>query len=166
MKGLGVKQRAWSGVMTQYCQGVSDGAQNVRRRGPCRVPHGRRVRGILRDDQPSRAENVTVNRATPWIRDRQLHAGNGLTRTRAHVRARSSKTTQLRVRGPGISGGPYFNLQEYGNTYSRIMHPTVGGVRGEGGEPRGRRWRGGVRSGSRAGGALFTLLQAGRPRRS
>ena len=63
------------------------------------------------------------------------------------------------------SAAAYFNLQEYGNTYSRIMNPTVAVF-----EERLANLEGGCGAVAFSSGiaaqaaALFTLLQAGRPR--
>src|SRR5512145_3170601 len=60
------------------------------------------------------------------------------------------------------SAAAYFNLQEYGNTYSRIMNPTVAAF-----EERVANLEGGVGAVAFASGiaaqaaALFTLLAAG-----
>src|ERR1044072_7651054 len=54
----------------------------------------------------------------------------------------------------------YFNLQEYGNTYSRIMNPTVATFEGRGAGPEGA--AGGVAFASGLApqaAALFTMLQ-------
>ena len=55
---------------------------------------------------------------------RQLHAGQ---RPDPNTGARAVpifQTTSYVFEDPE-SAGAYFNLQEYGNTYSRIMNPTV-----------------------------------------
>jgi O-acetylhomoserine (thiol)-lyase len=68
---------------------------------------------------------------------------------------------ELRVRGPE-SAAAYFNLQEFGNTYSRIMNPTVAVF-----EERMANLEGGSGAVAFASGiaaqaaALFTLLQPG-----
>ena len=54
------------------------------------------------------------------------------------------------------SAAAYFNLQEYGNTYSRIMNPTVAVARGARREPRG--WSRRCRVRERPGGAGGDLL--------
>ena len=64
------------------------------------------------------------------------------------------------------SAAAYFNLQEYGNTYSRIMNPTVATF-----EERVASLEGGAGGVAFASGlaaqaaALFTMLAAGRPHR-
>ena len=74
---------------------------------------------------------------------RQLHAGQ---RPDPNTGARAVpifQTTSYVFEDPE-SAAAYFNLQEYGNTYSRIMNPTVAVFEERVGEPRGRvpaRWR-------------------------
>ena len=84
---------------------------------------------------------------------RQLHAGQ---RPDPNTGARAVpifQTTSYVFEDPE-SAAAYFNLQEYGNTYSRIMNPN--------GKPRGRRRRGGVRQRNRrAGRGLLHALGAG-----
>src|SRR5580704_1859231 len=79
---------------------------------------------------------------------RQLHAGQ---RPDPNTGARAVpifQTTSYVFEDPE-SAAAYFNLQEYGNTYSRIMNPTVAVF-----EERVANLEGGA-------GALFTLLQPG-----
>src|SRR6201997_2956495 len=92
---------------------------------------------------------------------RQLHAGQ---RPDPHPGARAVpiyQTTSYVFEDPE-SAAAYFNLQEYGNTYSRIMNPTVAVF-----EERVANLEGGVGAVAFASGiaaqaaALFTLLQPG-----
>ena len=74
---------------------------------------------------------------------RQLHAGQ---RPDPNTGARAVPIFQTAsyVFEDPESAAAYFNLQEYGNTYSRIMNPTVAVFRGAPGEPRGGLRRGSV----------------------
>ncbi len=92
---------------------------------------------------------------------RQLHAGQ---RPDPNTGARAVpifQTTSYVFEDPE-SAGAYFNLQEYGNTYSRIMNPTVGVF-----EERVASLESGVGAVAFASGiaaqaaALFTLLEPG-----
>ena len=92
---------------------------------------------------------------------RQLHAGQ---RPDPNTGARAVpifQTTSYVFEDPE-SAGAYFNLQEYGNTYSRIMNPTVAVF-----EERMGNLEGGVGGVAFASGiaaqaaALFTLLEPG-----
>src|SRR5262249_33000976 len=92
---------------------------------------------------------------------RQLHAGQ---RPDPNTGARAVpifQTTRYVFEDPE-SAGAYFNLQEYGNTYSRIMNPTVAVF-----EERVANLEGGVGGVAFASGiaaqaaALFTLLDRG-----
>ena len=96
---------------------------------------------------------------------RQVHAGQ---RPDPNTGARAVpiyQTTSYVFEDPE-SAAAYFNLQEYGNTYSRIMNPTVAVF-----EERMANLEGGCGAVAFASGiaaqaaALFTLLAAGRPRR-
>ena len=108
-------------------------------------------------DQPARSEE---DRAFGF-ETRQLHAGQ---RPDPNTGARAVpifQTTSYVFEDPE-SAAAYFNLQEYGNTYSRIMNPTVAVF-----EERVANLEGGCgavafASGIAAqAGALFTLLQPG-----
>lgn len=92
---------------------------------------------------------------------RQLHAGQ---RPDPNTGARAVpifQTTSYVFEDPE-SAAAYFNLQEYGNTYSRIMNPTVAAF-----EERVANLEGGAGAVAFASGlaaqaaALFTLLEAG-----
>src|SRR3954469_4947932 len=92
---------------------------------------------------------------------RQLHAGQ---RPQPNTGARAGRifqTTSYVFEDPE-SAGAYFNLQEYGNTYSRIMNPTVAVF-----EERVANLEGGAGAVAFASGiaaqaaALFTLLPPG-----
>jgi O-acetylhomoserine (thiol)-lyase len=92
---------------------------------------------------------------------RQLHAGQ---RPDPNTGARAVpifQTTSYVFEDPE-SAGAYFNLQEYGNTYSRIMNPTVGVF-----EERVANLEGGVGAVAFASGiaaqaaTLFTMLEPG-----
>ena len=96
---------------------------------------------------------------------RQLHAGQ---RPDPNTGARAVPIFQTAsyVFEDPESAAAYFNLQEYGNTYSRIMNPTVAVF-----EERVANLEGGSGAVAFASGiaaqaaALFTLLAARRPRR-
>src|SRR3954466_8953975 len=92
---------------------------------------------------------------------RQVHAGQ---RPDPNTGARAVpiyQTTSYVFEDPE-SAAAYFNLQEYGNTYSRIMNPTVAVF-----EERIANLEGGVGAVAFAGGlapqasALFTMLEPG-----
>ena len=108
-------------------------------------------------DKPSRVEQ---DRAFGF-ETRQLHAGQ---RPDPNTGARAVpifQTTSYVFEDPE-SAAAYFNLQEYGNTYSRIMNPTVAVF-----EERVANLEGGAGAVAFASGiaaqaaALFTLLQPG-----
>ena len=105
------------------------------------------------------------SRATFGFDTRQVHAGQ---RPDPNTGARAVpiyQTTSYVFEDPE-SAAAYFNLQEYGNTYSRIMNPTVAVF-----EERMANLEGGCGAVAFASGiaaqaaALFTLLSARRPRR-
>src|SRR5246127_4633237 len=86
--------------------------------------------GKRRDGWPKEGSNVTENGSRPeearafGFETRQLHAGQ---RPDPNTGARAVpifQTTSYVFEDPE-SAGADFNLQEYGNTYSRIMNPTV-----------------------------------------
>src|SRR5207244_7982985 len=108
-------------------------------------------------DGPSRAEEARAF----GFETRQLHAGQ---RPDPNTGARAVpifQTTSYVFEHPE-SAAAYFNLQEYGNTYSRIMNPTVAVF-----EERVANLEGGCGGVAFASGiaaqaaALFTLLQPG-----
>src|ERR1700709_638540 len=108
-------------------------------------------------DKPSRVEE---DRAFGF-ETRQLHAGQ---RPDPNTGARAVpifQTTSYVFEDPE-SAAAYFNLQEYGNTYSRIMNPTVAVF-----EERVANLEGGAGAVAFASGlaaqaaALFTLLDPG-----
>ena len=108
--------------------------------------------------QPSRAEEEAREFG---FETRQLHAGQ---RPDPNTGARAVpifQTTSYVFEDPE-SAAAYFNLQEYGNTYSRIMNPTVAVL-----EERVANLEGGAGGVAFASGiaaqaaALFTLLQPG-----
>ena len=113
-------------------------------------------------DQPSRAETVPAEQDRAFgFETRQLHAGQ---RPDPNTGARAVpifQTTSYVFEDPE-SAAAYFNLQEYGNTYSRIMNPTVAVF-----EERVASLEGGSGGVAFASGiaaqaaALFTLLQPG-----
>ena len=104
-------------------------------------------------------------RARSGSRRASCTRGSDRTRTPAPARCRSSRPTSYVFEDPE-SAAAYFNLQEYGNTYSRIMNPTVAVF-----EERVANLEGGAGAVAFASGiaaqaaALFTLLEPGRPRR-
>ena len=109
------------------------------------------------DRQPARAEQAREF----GFETRQLHAGQ---RPDPNTGARAVpifQTTSYVFEDPE-SAAAYFNLQEYGNTYSRIMNPTVAVF-----EERVANLEGGCGGVAFASGiaaqaaALFTLLQPG-----
>ena len=108
-------------------------------------------------DKPSRAEEARAF----GFETRQLHAGQ---RPDPNTGARAVpifQTTSYVFEDPE-SAAAYFNLQEFGNTYSRIMNPTVAVF-----EERVANLEGGAGAVALASGiaaqaaALFTLLQPG-----
>ena len=118
-------------------------------------------------DQPARAETVPAETVPAeagrafGFETRQLHAGQ---RPDPNTGARAVpifQTTSYVFEDPE-SAAAYFNLQEYGNTYSRIMNPTVAVF-----EERVANLEGGAGAVAFASGiaaqaaALFTLLQPG-----
>jgi O-acetylhomoserine (thiol)-lyase len=92
---------------------------------------------------------------------RQLHAGQRPEPTTGARAVPIFQTTSYVFEDPE-SAAAYFNLQEYGNTYSRIMNPTVAAF-----EERVANLEGGAGAVAFASGiaaqaaALFTLLQPG-----
>ena len=120
--------------------------------GPAVTPRKR-----PRDRPPSRAEEDREF----GFETRQLHAGQ---RPDPNTGARAVpifQTTSYVFEDPE-SAAAYFNLQEYGNTYSRIMNPTVAVF-----EERVANLEGGCGAVAFASGiaaqaaALFTLLEPG-----
>ena len=114
-------------------------------------------RGAFVTDKASRAEEARAF----GFETRQLHAGQ---RPDPNTGARAVpifQTTSYVFEDPE-SAAAYFNLQEYGNTYSRIMNPTVAVF-----EERVANLEGGCGAVAFASGiaaqaaALFTLLQPG-----
>ncbi|HTA33615.1 MAG TPA: O-acetylhomoserine aminocarboxypropyltransferase/cysteine synthase family protein [Solirubrobacteraceae bacterium] len=108
-------------------------------------------------DQRDRAEETRAY----GFETRQLHAGQ---RPDPYTGARAMpifQTTSYVFEDPE-SAAAYFNLQEYGNTYSRIMNPTVAAF-----EERVANLEGGAGAVAFASGiaaqaaALFTLLEPG-----
>ena len=95
---------------------------------------------------------------------RQLHAGQ---RPDPNTGARAVpifQTTSYVFEDPE-SAAAYFNLQEYGNTYSRIMNPTVAVFEERVGNLEGGAGARGVRQRDRrAGGRAVHAAAAGRPR--
>src|SRR3954467_14356730 len=92
---------------------------------------------------------------------RQLHAGQRPDPNTGVPAVPIFQTTSYVFEDPE-SAGAYFNLQEYGNTYSRIMNPTVAVF-----EERVANLEGGAGAVAFASGiaaqqaALFTLLEPG-----
>ena len=126
-------------------------------------------RGAANPDHPplSRRAWMTAERGVPepartfGFETRQLHAGQ---RPDPNTGARAVpifQTTSYVFEDPE-SAGAYFNLQEYGNTYSRIMNPTVAVF-----EERIANLEGGAGGVAFASGiaaqaaALFTMLEPG-----
>ena len=113
-------------------------------------------------DMPFRAEALPVEQDRAFgFETRQLHAGQ---RPDPNTGARAVpifQTTSYVFEDPE-SAAAYFNLQEYGNTYSRIMNPTVAVF-----EERVANLEGGAGAVAFASGlaaqaaALFTLLEPG-----
>src|SRR5690242_17638528 len=113
--------------------------------------------GTYVTDKPSRAEEARMF----GFETRQLHAGQ---RPDPNTGARAVpifQTTSYVFEDPE-SAAAYFNLQEYGNTYSRIMNPTTAVF-----EERVANLEGGAGGVAFASGlaaqnaALFTLLEPG-----
>src|SRR5689334_9562059 len=95
------------------------------------------------------------------IETRQVHAGQRPDPSTGARAVPINQTTSYVCEDPE-SAAAYFNLQEYGNTYSRIMNPTVAVF-----EERLANLEGGAGAVAFASGisaqaaALFTLLQPG-----
>src|SRR6201992_1095542 len=124
---------------------------------PEAAPTDDAAEGTYVTDKPSRAEEAR----TFGFETRQLHAGQ---RPDPNTGARAVpifQTTSYVFEDPE-SAAAYFNLQEYGNTYSRIMNPTVAVF-----EERVANLEGGAGGVAFASGiaaqaaGLFTLLQPG-----
>src|SRR5690348_13003230 len=124
---------------------------------PMAGPVGDVEEEALVTDNPSRTEQPRAF----GFETRQLHAGQ---RPDPNTGARAVpifQTTSYVFEDPE-SAAAYFNLQEYGNTYSRIMNPTVAVF-----EERVANLEGGSGAVAFASGiaaqaaALFTLLQPG-----
>ena len=92
---------------------------------------------------------------------RSIHAG-ARPDPRTGSRAQPIHQTTSYVFEDSEAAAAYFNLQEYGNTYARIMNPTIGAL-----EERIANLEGGVGAVAFASGlaaqhaALFTMLQPG-----
>ena len=120
-----------------------------------------------------RDRQARPRRGRPRVRVRDPAAARRATARPEHGRPRGADLPddQLRVRGPGVGGGV---LQPAGVRQHVLAHhePDRRGVRGAGGEPRGRRRRGGVRQRDRRAGrravhaAASRATTSSRPRRS
>ena len=162
--------------------GLALSAEGLRGAGR-RAPGRRRRRRAARHRRPRRARLLPARGGAPDTDDpgvprapgvtfmeesrdfgfetRQVHAGQ---RPDPNTGARAVpiyQTTSYVFEDPE-SAAAYFNLQEYGNTYSRIMNPTVAVLEERMGEPGGGCGTVAFASGIAAqAAALFTLLAPG-----
>ncbi|HEY7360195.1 MAG TPA: hypothetical protein VH642_05235, partial [Streptosporangiaceae bacterium] len=76
-KGLGTGGEQWSGVMTQYCQGVSTGAQTCPARAPhVAYPHGGALAGVWVDEGAASPAQATGSQLAQEAVDAASHFGN------------------------------------------------------------------------------------------
>jgi len=76
-KGLGTGNEQWSGVMTQYCQGVTAGAQTCPSSAPhVAYPHGGALAGVWYDNASASPAQATGNDLGTAAVDAATHFGN------------------------------------------------------------------------------------------
>ena len=76
-KGLGTGSEQWSGVMTQYCQGVSAGAQTCPATAPhVAYPHGGALAGVWVDESAASPAQATGHQLAQEAVDAAAHFGN------------------------------------------------------------------------------------------
>jgi serine protease len=76
-KGLGTGGEQWSGVMTQYCEGVSAGAQTCPATAPhVAYPHGGALAGVWVDESAASPAQATSDQLAQEAVDAATHFGN------------------------------------------------------------------------------------------
>jgi serine protease len=76
-KGLGTGNEQWSGVMTQYCEGVAAGAQTCPARAPhVAYPHGGALAGVWVDESAASPAQATGHQLAQEAIDAATHFGN------------------------------------------------------------------------------------------
>jgi serine protease len=76
-KGLGTGGEQWSGVMTQYCEGVSSGAQTCPARAPhVAYPHGGALANVWVDESAASPAKATGSQLAQEAVDAATHFGN------------------------------------------------------------------------------------------
>lgn len=76
-KGLGTNGERWSGVMTQYCQGIAAGRQSCPATAPhVRFPHGGVLAGVWVDKRVKSPAQATGHRLGREAVDAAAHFGN------------------------------------------------------------------------------------------
>jgi hypothetical protein len=76
-KGLGTGNEQWSGVMTQYCEGVAAGAQTCPARAPhVAYPHGGALAGVWVDESAASPAQATGHKLAQEAIDAATHFGN------------------------------------------------------------------------------------------
>src|SRR6266566_686082 len=76
-KGLGTGSEQWSGVMTQYCQGVSAGAQTCPATAPhVAYPHGGALAGVWVDESAASPAHATGDQLAQEAINAATHFGN------------------------------------------------------------------------------------------
>jgi serine protease len=76
-RGLGTGNEQWSGVMTQYCEGVATGAQTCPARAPhVAYPHGGALAGVWVDESAASPAQATGHQLAQEAIDAATHFGN------------------------------------------------------------------------------------------
>jgi serine protease len=76
-KGLGTGNEQWSGVMTQYCEGVATGAQTCPARAPhVAYPHGGALAGVWVDESAASPAQANGAKLAQEAIDAATHFGN------------------------------------------------------------------------------------------
>jgi serine protease len=76
-RGLGTGNEQWSGVMTQYCEGVAAGAQTCPARAPhVAYPHGGALAGVWVDENAASPAQATGHQLAQEAIDAATHFGN------------------------------------------------------------------------------------------
>jgi hypothetical protein len=76
-RGLGTGNEQWSGVMTQYCEGVAAGAQTCPARAPhVAYPHGGALAGVWVDESAASPAQATGHQLAQEAIDAATHFGN------------------------------------------------------------------------------------------
>jgi hypothetical protein len=102
LKGLGTRKETWSGVMTQYCQGVSTGTQTC----PSTAPHvgyptGGALAGVWADTSSAAPSSATGNQIGTEAVKASRHFG--------HTTAASNRNNQYVVVSPTRTTPDGFN---------------------------------------------------------